>query len=255
LKRFCIVLALLALAPTAHASGIALRWGSCEGTSNRNFACDRGTGQELLVGTFEPPGGISKLTGIEVILSIAAADGTVPSWWQMFDTGSCRRGSIQAAFDVSDQAGCDDPWSGGAAGGGVGQATALRVSQYNIGDPAGVDLWLAAAVAPDVAQSVSSGRKYAAFKLIINHQKSSGAGACAGCSTPMCITLNAIRLTQPGRDPSVAQQAKYVDLTQGISGMGGASQVATWQGGTPNCSAGLAKPSTWSELKARFKSK
>jgi len=48
---------------------------------------------------------------------------------------------------------------------------------------------------------------------------------------------------------------KTWDLTDGITGMGGASQVATWQGGTPNCAAAASKVSTWSELKARFKGK
>ena len=43
MKRIACVLVLLALASSAHASGVALRWGSCEGTSNRNFACDRST--------------------------------------------------------------------------------------------------------------------------------------------------------------------------------------------------------------------
>jgi len=42
-------------------------------------------------------------------------------------------------------------------------------------------------------------------------------------------------------------------LTNGIPGMGGSSQVATWQGGTANCGAGTAKPSTWSQLKDRYR--
>ena len=74
----------------------------------------------------------------------------------------------------------------------------------------------------------------------------------------MCVKLEAIRLCQPGRviDENAHQtSAPYSDLTQGMSGLGGAAQVATWQGGTPNCAAGASKPSTWSELKARFKSK
>jgi hypothetical protein len=260
LKRIACVLVLLALASSAHAAGIALRWSSCEGTANRSFACDRSTGSELLVGSFDPPGGINQLTGIEVILSIASADGSVPSWWQMFEAGNCRRGSITSSFDVSDQSECDDPWNG-AATGGMGAAAQTRVSQYNVGDPNGIALWISAAVAASQAQGVSSGRTYAAFKLILNHQKSSGASACSGCDTPVCITLNALRLVQASRSSGSSNDgygkktAVYVDLTSGIGGMGGSSQVATWQGGTANCGAGLSKPSTWSELKARFKSK
>ena len=254
MKRFAALLLLLVLASSARASGIALRWSSCEGTSNRSFACDKSTGSEVLVGSFDPPGGISQLSGMEVILSIAAADGKVPSWWQTVDAGGCRRGSIAASFDVSDQSECDDPWNG-AAMGGMGNASAI-VGHYNIGDPAGLDLYLVAAVPQPQVQGVSSGRTYAAFKLIINHQKSSGASACEGCDTPVCITLDAIRLTQPGRkSTSVNNPEVYSLLTDGISGMGGQSQVVTWQGGTSNCGAGLSKPATWSELKARFRSK
>ena len=251
------MLVLLALASPARAAGIALRWSTCDGPANRSFACDRSTGAEMLVGSFDPPGGISQLSGIEVIVSIAAADGSVPSWWQMFEAGNCRRGSMTSSFDMSDQSACDDPWNGGATG-GMGAAPQTLVSKYNVGDPAGVDLWITAAVAPSQAQGVSSGRTYAAFKLMINHQKSNGAGACSGCDTPMCITLDAIRLVQPGRHADADGNNKgtiNTDLTDGIGGMGGASQVATWQGGNSNCAAGLAKPSTWSELKSRFKSK
>jgi hypothetical protein len=260
LKRFAALLVLLALASSARAAGIGLRWSSCEGTANRNFACDKSTGSEMLVGSFSPPGGVNQLSGIEVILSIAAADGSLPSWWQMFDAGSCRRSAIASSFDMSDQTECDDPWNGQATG-GMGSATATRVSAYNLGNPNGVDLWITAAVPEAQIQGVSSGRTYAAFKLIINHQKSTGGSACGGCDTPMCITLDAVRLVQPSREASSSNdgfgstQAVYVDLTGGINGMGGQSQVATWQGGTPNCGAGVSKPSTWAELKSRFKTK
>lgn len=260
MKRFAVLLVFLALASSAQAAGIGLRWSSCEGTANRNFACDKSTGSEMLVGSFSPPGGVNLVTGIEVIVSIAAADGSTPSWWQSTDAGSCRRGSIAASFDVSDQSECDDPWNGQAAG-GMGTALAARVTDTGISDPSGIDLFLAAAVPPSQAHGVSSGRTYAAFKIIINHQRSSGSAACAGCDTPVCITLDAIRLAQGARDSSPtsdgdnATTAIYSLLTDGISGMGGQSQVATWQGGTSNCGAGLSKPSTWAQLKDRFKSK
>ena len=262
MKRFARLLALLLLAPSllapsARAAGVALRWGSCEGTANRNFACDKSSGSELLVGSFDPPSGVNQLSGIEVILSIAAADGSTPSWWQALDTGACRRGALTASFDVSDQSECEDPWNGQAQG-TIASAAANRVSAENLNNPAGIDLYLVGALAPSQAQGVSSGRTYAAFKIAINHQKSSGSGACSGCDTPVCITIDAVRLTDPGRliDPNSHKwESKTFDITDGIAGMGGASQVATWQGGSSNCTAGLAKPSTWAELKNRFKSK
>ena len=259
MKRFATLLSLLVLASSANAAGIALRWNSCDGTANRSFACDRSTGTEMLVGSFDPPSGVSQLSGIEVILSVAAADGSLPSWWQMFEVGNCRRGSFASSFDVSDQMDCEDAWNGSATG-GWGAAAQNLVNQYNVGNPNGIDLFLTAAVPANQIQGVSSGRTYAAFKLILNHQKSNGASACAGCDTPVCITLDALRLVQPSRptsgsssDGEVATTAVGVILTGPISGMGSQTQIATWQGGTSNCGAGLSKASTWSELKSRFK--
>jgi hypothetical protein len=100
------------------------------------------------------------------------------------------------------------------------------------------------------------GRRYAAFKLLINHQKSSGPGACPGCETPVCIAFEAIRLVLPPtqiRPGDTAVRTRNIDITTGLGGTGGSSQLATWQGGTASCGAGLAKPATWSELKSRFK--
>ena len=246
--RFAWAFLLLAVASPALASGVGLRWGSCEGQSNRNFACDKSTGSELLVGSFDAPSGIANLSGMEVILRITSAGGTVPSWWQMFANGSCRRSSVAASFDMSDQFECDDVWNGQAGGG---------LAKWD-NDGTGINVGMAAAVPRSAWGPISSGRQYAAFKLIINHLKSSGPGACGGCETPMCIKVEMIRLTDPGRlidANSHKWENKTWDLTDGITGMGGASQVATWQGGTPNCAAAASKVSTWSELKARFKGK
>ena len=248
MKRFAALLLLLALASTARASGVSLRWGGCQGTANRNFACDKSTGTELLVGSFDPPSGIAHLSGMEVVLRITTADGSVPSWWQMYGAGACRRSSVSMVFDMSDQMDCDDPWSGQASG-GIGAWEA---------DATGINARMVGAVAPSVMGPVSSGRTYAGFKLIINHQRSTGAGACGGCDTPVCIKVEAIRLTDPGRlidANSHMWENKTWVITDGITGLGGAAQIATWQGGTPSCAAGLAKPTTWSELKARFRSK
>src|SRR5262245_35216274 len=164
------ILALPALASSAHAAGVALRWGSCEGTANRAFACDRSTGTEVLVGAFDPPGGIRQLVGIEAYIQVTAGDGSLPSWWQMYGAGGCRKGSMAASFDLSDQMECEDTWSGQAMGG----SGLFPKNGPNV-------FYVIAAVAPDVAQAPQSGRMYGAFKLIINHQKSNGSGSCTGC--------------------------------------------------------------------------
>jgi hypothetical protein len=244
LKRIAIALLPLCLALPAHAAGVALRWGSCEGYANRNFACNQTTGAEMLVGSFSPPAGIDELSGIQVYIRVSAPGTNLPSYWQMFNRGSCRATSLSASFDLSDQAECEDVWQGQAAGG---------IARYRPDGAGGVEMWLVAAVPVSAIHPVSPGRSYAAFKLMINHQRSTGAGACEGCSTPMCIEFTAIRLVQPPlpRPDGVAQE-RYTEITSGTSGMGGAANVVTWQGGTPSCGAGAAKPIKWGDLKKKF---
>jgi hypothetical protein len=248
LKRLIFVLALLGVASSAHAGGgMALRWGSCQGTSNRNFACDASSGTELLVASFSPPGGVYALTGVEAIGHISAADSNVPAWWQM-SPGGCRSGTLTTSFTMDDQVECEDPWQGQ----GIGGIGAIRTDP-----PQGVYFKLGVAVPQQAAQPVSPGRTYAAFKLIVSHRGTASGGGCAGCSTPMCITLDAMTLAQPNTTPCSSSdncgEKNNVILTDSISGMGGVTTVVTWQGGTPRCGAGAAKPATWSELKRRFR--
>lgn len=238
MKRFLLVVALLTVASSAHAAGMALRWGSCEGFANRNFACDGNSGAEILVASFSPPAGVAALSGVSVIGHISGVDGSVPVWWQMVNRGMCRNSSLSTSFMVSDETACDDPWMGQGMGG---------IAAYRT-DGQGIEFQIAVAVPEHAVQPASAGRTYAAFKLMVNHQRTSGAGSCEGCSTPVCITLESMTLGQPNKNG-----LKSVVLTQGISGMGGAANVVTWQNGTPRCGAGAARPSTWYDLKKRYR--
>ena len=239
-----LVLVLLVTPLSAHAAGMALRWNSCRGEANRMFACDRSTGSEVLVGSFVAPTTI-RLSGVEVYMRITTADGKVPAWWQMSGAGACRTSSLSASFDVSGETDCDDPWQGQAAGGIGSYGTDARNNWPGTsqGTP-GVFVRMAMAVPAQAIQSISGGQQYAAFRLLINHSRSSGAAACEGCSTPTCISIEVMRLTTPdGRHD--------VELTSAITGMS-AGNIAMWQGGTPTCGAGAAKSSTWAEVKKRY---
>lgn len=236
-----LVLVLSLLAGPAHAAGMGLRWGSCEGASNRNFACDQSSGSEVLVISFSPPPGLAHLTGAAVYGHIEAANASVPPWWSLLGSGACRRGSLASSFDLSDLTDCEDTWLGQGMGGVV-------LDAY----PGGEGLKFLVAVAVPNADgngiSTTSGRTYGVAKLIINHQRSTGPGSCAGCLTPVCITLDKMRLGQPN-----VGGLKEIEITQGLSGIGGAGNVVTWQGGTPQCGAGAAKPSSWGDLKKKYK--
>lgn len=251
MKRFAttMFLVLLACAPCAHAVGLGLRWGSCEGSANRNFACDRNTGSELLVASFSPPGGITEMTGIEAYMRVVTADGKVPAWWQLFERSNCRPTSLSLQSDVSDQLECDDPWEGQGMGG---------IARYKQNGSSGVDLIAGIAVPPNAKHGLSAGRTYAAFKLLINHQRTSGPGACAGCETPVCITFDRMVIAQysePDPDTHITRP-RNSEITLGLPGTGNTpGNLATWQGGTANCGAGLTKPSSWSQVKDRFRNR
>lgn len=246
-----MVLALVS-PPAAGAAGIGLRWNSCKGEANRTFACDRSTGSEVLVGSFVSPETIP-LSGVEVYMRISTPEGNLPAWWQMAGAGRCRATSLSASFDVSAESECDDPWMG-QAGGGVAWYDTRSPANWPGQGSGGVYLKMAMAVPSAAIQQVSGGRHYAAFKLLINHSLSSGPGACEGCSTPACLTIEVLRLTSPdpNGDPNQVSRNFDIELTGGITGMNGGN-IAMWQGGTPTCGAGAAKSSTWAEVKRRFK--
>ena len=236
MRRIALVLALLSVAPCAQAAGMAVRWGSCEGYSNRNFACDNDAGAEVLVVSFSAPTGVGPLSGVAAKGHISAAEGAVPPWWQMVNRGACRNSSLSGSFMVGDETECDDPWLGQGMGG---------IAAYRL-DAQGVEFQVAVAVPASAVQAIAGGRTYAAFKLFINHQRTT-AGNCNGCRTPMCITIESMKLGQPNM-----RAPHEIELTDGMPGLGGAANVVKWQGGTPRCGAGAAKPSTWTDVKKHY---
>jgi len=252
LRRLALAILLLATPLSAQAAGSGLRWNSCRGEANRMFACDRSTGAEVLVGSFVAPGTVN-LSGVEAYLRITTADGTTPSWWEMGKVG-CRTSSLSAQFDVSMETDCDDPWQGQALG-GIGSYSTSAGANWpgQSGGTPGVYLRMAMAVPVAAVHPISGNTHYAAFRLLINHSRSSGPGACEGCSTPACISIEVLRLTTPTNtgDHNKESRNADVDLTTGIAGAT-AGNVALWQGGTPNCGAGAAKSSTWADVKKRF---
>ena len=159
----------------------------------------------------------------------------------VWGAGRCRSTSLSLAFDVSTEAECDDPWQGQASGGiAVFDTKAPLVPEPGWqGSTPGGYLRMAIAVPELAVQTISGGRQYAAFRLMINHARSNGPAACEGCSVPACIWIDHLRLTTPAEQSDKSQPSRNRDvvLTQGM----------------PTCAAGAAKPSTWSDLKKRYK--
>ena len=209
------LLALCASAARAQTVGVNLSWDECgdAGVLNEAFACNTNSGSLVAVGSFVAPDSITALTGTEMILDVVAEGDSLPSWWQLKYSGACRQSALGVNFIYTGST-CEDYWSSvsGATGG---------VAAYVVGG-AGANtarITLVAAVDQMQATSLTGGSEYFDFNLTINKTKTVGAGACAGCSTPVTITLSAVNLTQP------------VGVGDVLLTDAAARSYITWQGG------------------------
>jgi len=247
IRSLPLLLALLAVASSAHAArGVFLRWDHCYadgGVQNKNFACDTNAGSETLVGGFETNADYPNVSGNEVIINLVSAGSPLPAWWLMRSVGTCRQTAL-AMNTANSGVNCTD-WAAGLSFGGIGA--------YNIGQrgPNTARLVMALAVQPQQIQSLHPGQEYFSFNVTINHTKTVGPGACAGCSTPVCIVLESINVTT----------TSYTHLTQGPTN-GIDNDWVTWQGGGGIVGIGgqtgcpAATPTvlhTWGEVKALYR--
>lgn len=181
------MLALALLFHTGPARGAAvahLAWDDCAaaGTSLKTFACGTNSGSETLVISFVPPAGITGFQSLDAHIQIATFDGTLPDWWSL-GSGGCRQGALSANPNISASLGsCQDPWSGAGVGG---------VNVSGVGD---IEFVAARASAVPLDPNL----EYYAGAIIISNAKSSGAGACAGCSFPRGLYLSSLVLQQTG---------------------------------------------------------
>jgi len=251
MKRVTLLCGLLLAmsASVAAAAGVGIRWNDCmsdNGALNKNFACGVNSGTSVLAGTFVlGAAGLGQTSGEEIVIDIGSASAVLPAWWAFKNPGTCRTGSLGISASVLlSSVNCLD-WSGGLGGAGLGA--------YNIGQrgPNTARIVAASAVPPSGLQNLDGGTEYFAFQLTINNQKSAGLGACAGCSTPVCIVFNSLNMTTP-------ILANNVFLTGPSNGTD--ADFCTWQGGagvvvggTPGCGAATpTKNATWGAVKAMY---
>ncbi len=198
----------------SSAEGINLAWDECAGAggpSNRSFACNTNIGIHVMVASFEPPAGITKLVGGSAVVHLGTALRPLPSWWQ-FGSGGCREGALRLDFDFLGTQGCVDTWSGAATG-------SLSYEAGFGGRPERARITLSWGIPEALAGLVEAGTEYYAFRLIVNNSKSVGSGSCAGCLDPACIGFTALWLYQPA---GLGDHLICTPLT---------SNLMTWQGG------------------------
>ena len=79
------------------------------------------------------------------------------------------------------------------------------------------------------------------FKLTIDHAKTIGADACAGCLEGVCVVLNEIKLNE--------NQPWERVITNPLS-----RNYVTWQGGIPDCpGATPVRNTTWGRVKSLYR--
>jgi hypothetical protein len=222
MRGFVFFFSALALAAPVLAAttppGVNIRWDNCYddgGALNKGFACDTNLGSERLVVSFVLDAAKSNVSGHEIVVDLTTTGPTLPSWWQLKNLGTCRQTSLGFSLGVPPgTANCQD-WAGGEAAGGIGA--------YTIGfaTPATARLLMATAVPASSYATLSAGTEYFVTQVTINHAKTVGTGACAGCAEPVCIVLNNLNITSP----NIAEDLR---LLKGANGTD--SQYVHWQG-------------------------
>src|SRR5260221_8644723 len=229
------------------APGLNLRWTACfgdGGLQNRASACTSNLGNAgAMVGSFEMPGNLNGVTGVELSLDVAVAASALPPWWQFnaVPVPECRSGSLSMNPTISlSAANCFD-WANGHGAGGLPAYNEGTFGPSTPHSPGGF------AVDPAFAANLIPGAEYFAFNLIVNNNNTT---TCTGCLNAACIVFNSINVV-PGTNASVL-----------ITGAANASSnFVTWQGGAGVSSLrGQACPaatpthhSSWGAVKSLYR--
>ncbi len=230
---------------TSYAAGLSLNWDHCEADGPvRDRTSDCVTSLRALgtmVGSFTVPSDVLAVRGLEVALELATAGPSLPAWWMT----SCRTPFAVNAVIEATALNCYD-WSSGAVMGAVvwylvglnGPNTARIVAGLEV-PGSGVDL---SAIPP-------LGTEYFAFNIVLSSARSSGAGLCAGCTTPACIMFNSLKVVAGLSTAAILTYPQH-----------SASNIVTWQGGaglpwpySSRCEFTPTQKSTWGSVKALYR--
>lgn len=183
--RLCItsIVAILAIAIGPHVAlatvptspNIHLDWDGCtaSATSNRDFACDTDTGEDVLVASFtadELPDAPAWFT-----FSVWFESGTTqPSWWQVYP-GGCRAGALRLDELPPAPSTCLHFPS-----------SLFAASQQSMTDGASLTGFIQLAQ-PNPPERLLAGEDYFLFNMRLQHPHTANADSCSGCRTPMYI--------------------------------------------------------------------
>ena len=236
-----LLLMLSVLGSPAVAAGVNLSWNACTpdgGTQNKTFACNTNSGSNSLFGSFALASDMANVIGIEARVDITALADSLPAWWRFQGPNACRAAfSASFVFDSDPNSNCTDTFGSQATGAVAAVHTYWTTPQVPGGNPATARALLVAAVPGSMAQDLSAGVEYHGFRLILSAIKTVGSEACSGCSTPVCITLSAIKVVASDNSSQVLSDALDAN-------------TATWQS-AEQCPGALASQNvTWGQIRS-----
>lgn len=244
-----VALALFALALSASAAaanpGVRLHVGDCgAGAAQASIAnaCAGNTGDAFtLVGSAVLPA-VTKtgVVGMLAIVNVGFTDPNVaPDWWR-FDT--CRPAAFAMVADSTTGGTCPSFWSG------VKVAGSAMAEEVGAGGPASRIRIVIASVAdaPDSFTVVGDGvTEETLFRLTVHNAGTTGAGACAGCSTGACLIIAEAEI----QGYSDTTPADFLSLQPEWGQF-----FVTYNSGYPVCPDSVpARNRTWGSLKALYR--
>jgi len=236
-RSYMGVLAMLAVAwlggaKDTLAQGLGLTWDECgAGVSNKTFACDTNVGAETIVVSFTPTFDVPKVVQAQVRMNVCFQGLTMPDWWRVLGSGSCRPGALSVRVEAPglDCAPAWDP-AGGAS---------VKIIQRGVTVLNGFE-FVPFVTLEDSSRALDMvvGQPYELMRVILDNSRTVGAGACGGCSI----------------GASVAAYVAWLYTIDGqIINVGSAPSI-TWQVATTSCRAITpARRATWGAVKTLYR--
>ena len=174
---------------SASAEGLNLSWDDCgaAGTSFKQFACNTNEGQDRLVMSVEAPAGIDTICGVIAALHINANMGGIPPDWWRAETPFGQLGNCRDSTAIRPE---------------LASTSCPRVLvpdlvtwAYQIVPPLippHLLMFHLTIGSPTSRGTVEPGIEYDIATWVINHSRTIGPDACAGCESEGCIVLNSV---------------------------------------------------------------
>jgi len=250
-RRVLPVLAVAALlafpASVARADGaLNLAWTNCYGdgtpVSNMVFACNSNSGSHALVASIVAPTGATQLTGVEIFLDLVSMSAPMGNWWALFNAGSCRATSLTTDFVYGGSGpGCRTLWTAPPASGGIFSYSSpgfIPVLPSNVWSQHS-EIDIATTMPPAAPLAMTPGSEYFIANVRIDNALTTGTGACAGCTDPVCIAFTYAILSQASGNVLVNTSSM--------------NSAVTWQGTGADCGSVPVRKATWGAIKSLYR--